>query len=96
MTTIKLAALAAGSAVAISGLAPAAGIAKATDTGKYTVTKQTYVYKQAAKIFDGTMMKGQTFKVERLSPSGKWAYGMAYGHVNRHDWIDASLLTKKQ
>ena len=76
MTTIKIAALAATAAVAVSGLAPAAGIAKATDAGKYTVTKQTYVYKQAGKIFDGTMVKGETFKVERLSPSGKWAYGM--------------------
>jgi hypothetical protein len=96
MTTTKIAALAATAAVAVSGLAPAAGIAKATHDGKYTVTKQTYVYKQAGKIFDGTLLKGETFKVERLSPSGKWAYGMAYGHVNRHDWIDASLLTKKK
>ncbi len=35
-------------------------------------------------------------KVERLSPSGKWAYAMVYGHVNRHDWIDASVLTQKK
>jgi hypothetical protein len=35
------------------------------------------------------MFKKETFKVERLSPSGKWAYGMAYGHVNRHAWISA-------
>jgi hypothetical protein len=35
-------------------------------------------------------------KVERLSPSGKWAYAMVYGHVNRHDWIDADVLTKKK
>jgi hypothetical protein len=96
MTTTKLAALAAASAVAVSGLAPAAGIAKATDAGKYTVSKQTYVYRHAGVGWDGTMLKGWTFKVERLSPSGKWAYGMAYGHVNRHEWIDAGLLTKKK
>ena len=64
--------------------------------GKYTVTKQVYVYKEPGKIFDGTVFKGNTVKVERLSPSGKWAYAMVYGHVNRHDWIDASVLTKKQ
>jgi hypothetical protein len=29
-------------------------------------------------------------------PGGKWAYGMVYGHVNRHDWIDASVLTNKR
>jgi hypothetical protein len=52
--------------------------------------------KKAGKIFDGTVFKGNTVQVERLSPSGKWAYGMVYGHVNRHDWIDASILTKKK
>src|SRR4051794_33012830 len=77
--------------------APATGLANATTTGKHTVTvKSTYVYKGAGKIFDGTMFKGNTFKVERLPPSGKWAYGMAYGHVNRHAWIDASTLTLKK
>jgi hypothetical protein len=29
-------------------------------------------------------------------PGGKWACGMVYGHVNRHDWIDASVLTNKR
>jgi len=77
---------------------PAAGLAKATTTGKHTVTvKSVYVYHAGpAKVFDGTMFKGNTFKVERFSPSGKWAYGMAYGHVNRHAWIDASVLTRKE
>jgi hypothetical protein len=54
------------------------------------------VYEQPAKIFDGTVFKGNTVKVERLSPSGKWAYAMVYGHVNRHDWIDASVLKAKK
>jgi hypothetical protein len=95
MTTTKLSAFAATAAVAISALAPAAGMAKATHPGKFTATKQVYVYKEAGKIFDGTFFKGNTFKVERLSPSGKWAYGMAYGHVNRHAWIDAAALKAK-
>jgi hypothetical protein len=96
MNVTKITALAASAAVAVSALAPAAGMAKATGPGKYTVTKQVYVYKEPGKIFDGTVFKGNTVKVERLSPSGKWAYGMVYGHVNRHDWIDASVLTKKK
>ena len=95
MNATKLTALAATAAVAVSALVPAVGSANATGPGKYTVTKQVYVYKEAGKIFDGTVFKGNPVKVERLSPSGKWAYAMVYGHVNRHDWIDASVLTRK-
>lgn len=94
MIATKLTAFAATAAVALSGLAPAVGQANATGPGKYSVTKQVYVYLKAGKIFTGTMFKGNTFKVERLSPSGKFAYGMAYGHVNRHAWIDADVLQK--
>ena len=94
MTIKHLTAFAATAAVAAAGVAPAAVIAKADGPGKYTVTKQVYVTKKPGMIFDGTMFKGNTFKVERLSPSGKYAYGMAYGHVNRHDWILASALKR--
>jgi hypothetical protein len=73
-------------------LIAASGLTKATGPGKHAVVKQAYVYQQAGKIFDGTLKRGETFRVERLSPSGAWAYGMAYGHVNRHAWIDASVL----
>ncbi len=93
MSATKITAFAATAAVALSGLAPAIGMAKATGPGKYTVTEQSYVYKQPTKVVDGTMYKGNSFKVERVSRSGKYAYGMAYGHVNRHVWIDASVLT---
>ena len=96
MNAAKLTAFGATAAVAVSALAPAVGSAKATAPGKHTVTKQVYVYKEPGKIFDGTVFKGNTVKIERLSPSGKWAYAMVYGHVNRHDWIDASVLTRKK
>ena len=96
MTTAKLTALAATAAVALTGLAPAAGQAKATKEGKYTVAKDSYVYAHPAKGWTGTMFKGNTIKVERISKTGKWAYGMAYGHVNRHVWIDASVLQLKK
>jgi len=92
----KLSLIIATAAVAISGFAPVAAQAKATSPGKHSVTKTVYVYTQAGKNFTGTMFKKNTFKVERLSPSGRWAYGMAYGHVNRHAWIDASALTVKK
>jgi hypothetical protein len=93
MTATKITAFAATAAVALSAVAPAIGMAKATGPGKYTVTKQSYVYKQPTKVVDGTVYKGNTIKVEKLSKSGKYAYGMVYGHVNRHAWVDASALT---
>ena len=95
MTTTKITAFAATAAVALTALAPAVGMAKATGPGMYTVHQQAYVYQQPAKIVDGTVFKGNTIKVEKLSKSGKYAYGMVYGHVNRHAWVDASILTKK-
>ena len=96
MTTSKLAAIATAATVALSGLAPAAALAKASHPGKARVAvESTYVYERAGVRFTGTMFKGNTFKVERLSPSGKWAYGMAYGHVNRHAWIAAAALSQK-
>jgi hypothetical protein len=96
--TRKLTALGLTAAIgAGAAAAPATSLAKATGPGKYTVTaKTTYTFhKGPAKGWDGTLFKGNTFKVERLSQSGKWAYGMAYGHVNRHAWVDASVLEAK-
>ena len=96
MTTTKITAVAATAAVALTALAPAVGMAKATGPGKYTVNQQAYVYKQPTKIVDGTVFKGNTIKVEKLSKNGKYAYGMVYGHVNRHAWVDASVLQLKK
>ena len=71
--------------------------ALASDLGvSRSVTEQAYVYKQPTKIVDGTVFKGNTIKVEKLSKNGKYAYGLVYGHVNRHAWVDASVLTAKK
>ena len=71
--------------------------AKATRAGRHTVTKtSTYVYERAGVGFSGTMFERNTFDVKRLSPSGKWAYGKAFGHVNRHVWIDATALAPER
>ena len=98
MQTRKLTALAATAAVAVAGIAPATGAAKATGKGKHTVDQESvYVYEKAGGVrFAGTMYDGNTFKVKRISPSGKWAYGMAYGHVDRHVWISADALDLKR
>jgi hypothetical protein len=96
MNATKLTAFAATAAVAVTALAPAVSMAKATGPGKYTATEQAYVYKQPTKIVDGTVFKGNTIKVEKLSKNGKYAYGLVYGHVNRHAWVAASVLTAKK
>jgi hypothetical protein len=95
--TRKLTALGLTAAIAAgAAAAPATSLAKATGPGKHTVTATTYTFHIGpAKGWDGTLFKGNTFKVERLSKSGKWAYGMAYGGVNRHAWVDASVLTAR-
>jgi hypothetical protein len=91
MAHTKLTALAAAG-VALAVLTPATAIAKATHPGTYKLNRTEYVYRKPGKRFDGTLFSGNRFKVERLSPSGKWAYGMAYGGVKRHDWIRAAAL----
>lgn len=40
----------------------------------------------------GGLRPPQTFTVRRLSPSGKYAYGFAYGTLNKHGWVRASGL----
>ncbi len=98
MTTQKLTALAATAALAVAAIAPATGAATATGPGKHTVdVDSAYVYEKAGGVrFAGTLHDGNTFKVKRISPTGKWAYGMAYGHVDRHVWISTSVLDLKR
>jgi hypothetical protein len=90
----KLTAIGLTAAIGVGAAAvPAASMAKATGPGSYTVTKTTYTFhKGPAKGWDGTLFKGDKIKVKRLSPSGKWVLGHAYGHVNRDVWVDASAL----
>lgn len=40
----------------------------------------------------GLLRPPQTFKVRRLSPSGKYAHGFAYGNLNKHGWVLTSGL----
>ncbi len=37
--------------------------------------------------WDGVLAKGETFAVRKLSDSGKYAYGLAYGNINRDGWV---------
>ena len=100
MTSIsrKITALGLTAAVGIGAASvPAASMAKATGPGKHTVATTTYTFhKGPATGWDGTLFKGDTFKVAKVSKSGDWAYGYAYGHVNRKAWVKASALNLKK
>jgi hypothetical protein len=95
MFSKRLAAVALSGAVAAAALVPATGSATATKAGTYKVkTTQLVVFEQPTKSYEGVLVKGETFKVTKLSASGKYAYGKAYGHVNKMGWVTASSLTK--
>jgi hypothetical protein len=46
--------------------------------------------------WDGELRRGQTFDVRKLSDSGKYAYGFAYGDINRVGWVLTAGLTSGQ
>jgi hypothetical protein len=95
MFSKKLAAVALGGAVAAAALVPATGSATAAKSGSYKVTPtKLSVYEEPSKGYEGVLFEGETFKVTKLSKSGKYAYGMAYGHVNKKGWVTASSLSK--
>ena len=101
MTSLTRKITALGITAAIAGgaaAAPAASLAKATGPGTYTVTAaSTYTFHNGpATGFDGTLFKGNTIRVIRVSKSGDWAYGYAYGHVNRKAWVKAADLKRKK
>lgn len=48
---------------------------------------QLRLYEEPNRSFIGNLRKGQTFKVRKLSASGKYAYGFAYGRVNKVGWV---------
>lgn len=48
---------------------------------------QLLIYADPNKSFIGSLQKGESFKIRRLSPSGKYAYGFAYGDANKLGWV---------
>jgi hypothetical protein len=47
--------------------------------------KSTYVKNQPGRVVIGTLFKHQKIDVSRYH--GKWAYGFAKGHANKHGWV---------
>jgi hypothetical protein len=84
--------LTAAPAMAASESHAAPAVVRPTLTRMHVCAQDLYVRESAAGRAIGTLYQGDTFDVERYSPSGAWAYGMAYGHVNQHGWVEASWL----
>lgn len=40
----------------------------------------------------GTLFMGESFRVERYSQTRRWAYGFAFGKVNKRGWVLAEFL----
>ena len=78
--------------VTVTAALGAVGIAAAP--GALAVERKTvcaqdlYVREQPMGRVIGTLYAGQTIDVERYSAGG-WAYGLAYGHVDAHGWVQA-------
>ena len=84
--TVRAAALAAAiGAALLLGSGPAQA-ANGTIGERETVCAQDlFVRTDPGGAWMGTLYKGQTFLVE--SKQSGWAYGFAYGDINRHGWV---------
>jgi hypothetical protein len=77
---------AAVSAVLLLGAGPALAYSPGTVGVRETVcANDLYVRTDPGGAWMGTLYKGQTFLVE--SKQSGWAYGFAYGDINRHGWV---------
>ncbi|MGW1587983.1 hypothetical protein [Streptomyces sp. NPDC002386] len=76
---------AAGTALLL-GAGPALAYSNGTVGVRETVcATDLYVRTEPVGAWMGTLYKGQTFLVE--SKKSGWAYGFAYGDVNRRGWV---------
>ena len=80
-----LSALLLGTFLISSGQALAAAPDAADYVGKRLKVdvQQLLYYEDPAKSYIASLQRGQSFEVRRISPSGTYAYGFAYGRVNR-------------
>ncbi len=62
--------------------------------GKRLVAKpeQLLFYENPAKSYIGSLQRGQSFRVRKLSPTGRYAYGLAYGRLNKTGWVKTAGL----
>lgn len=83
---IRAAAVAAAAAAALLTFATPASAADGTPGQRETVCAESLsVRTEPLGAWMGTLTYPQTFLVERVS--GDWAYGFAYGNINRKGWV---------
>lgn len=74
------------SAAMLLGTGPAQAYSNGTIGERETVCAQDlFVRTDPGGAWMGTLYQGQTFQVE--SKQSGWAYGFAYGYINRHGWV---------
>ncbi|MEU5691772.1 hypothetical protein [Actinosynnema sp. NPDC020468] len=87
-------------ALAVAATAVLAPTASAATPASDDVTASTlrtvcaddlYVRDAPRGLMIGTLYRDEHIDVERYSDGG-WAYGMAYGGVNKRGWVDAQWL----
>ncbi|MEU4479246.1 hypothetical protein AB0F68_14440 [Micromonospora sp. NPDC023966] len=87
VNSTRLAAAALAAALAVTALPTAAHAANGTIGQRETVcATDLFVRTDPNGAWMGTLYRGQTFLVEGPR-SGGYVYGFAYGHVNRHGWV---------
>ncbi|WP_461007997.1 hypothetical protein [Streptomyces capparidis] len=77
--------LAAAAAWSLWTVAPARADGGTPGVRETVCADSLYVRTEPGGAWMGTLHHPQTFLVERVS--GGWAYGFAYGDVNRHGWV---------
>jgi hypothetical protein len=60
---------------------------------RVAVRRDLYVREEPNQGWSGVLEPPETFHVEKLSDSGKYAYGFAYGHIDRRGWVLTSGLS---
>ncbi|MBV1852733.1 hypothetical protein [Catellatospora tritici] len=88
MVSLRRAALAAALVAAMVTAVPAPALAANGRIGvRETVCAQSlFVRTDPGGAWMGTLYQGETFTVQGPR-SGGYIYGFAYGHVNRHGWV---------
>jgi hypothetical protein len=56
--------------------------------------KSAYVDHKPGSVVIGTLFKHEQINVARYSPSGRFAYGFAHGHVQKRGWVKTAQLCK--
>ncbi len=63
--------------------------------GLHNANERSYVYEQPGVAFRGTIFLGDLFDVTRISRTGRWAQGYAWGKRSHKVWIPSSVLSRK-